>query len=219
MKLYLTPLLFTFASAEVPSLTPENWAEMTRGKSAFIKFFTPECHNCKEISADWEKLAEKWDGSDVGIVAEVDCTVNANGPICGNVQGYPTIRYGDPSSLEDYKGGIKYDEFANFADENLKPICSLASLENCTEDEKAELAKFDKLSRGELLTRVNNINEAVKDIKAAFEDVVDDLEDEYEDLIEEVETKTINLKEEKLYKLMKVVLALKNVPAVGSDEL
>ena len=43
------------------------------------------------------------------------------------------------------------NEFDNFSNENLKPTCSPASLENCTEDEKAELAKFDKLSRGELL--------------------------------------------------------------------
>ena len=34
---------------------------------------------------------------------------HTNGPICGNAQGHPTIRHEDPSSLEDCKGGIKYD--------------------------------------------------------------------------------------------------------------
>ena len=46
---------------------------------------------------------------------------------------------------------LPHDEFDKFSNENLKPTFSPASLENCAEDEKAELAKFDKLRRGELL--------------------------------------------------------------------
>merc|ERR1712183_637494 len=110
-----------------------------------------------------------------------------NGPICGGIQGYPTIKYGDPNSLEDYQGAREYDELAKFAKENLKPICSPTALENCTDEEKTELAKFDKLSADELTTAIT-----------------------------EVEAKTENIKKEKGLKFMKTVLASKSKPA-GSD--
>jgi len=218
MKLYLTPLLFTLASAAVPSLTPENWDELTAGKAVFIKFFAPWCGHCKAMAADWEKLADEWAGSDAGIIAEVDCTIDTNGPICGGVQGYPTIKYGDPNSLEDYQGAREYDELAKFAKENLKPICSPTALENCTDEEKTELAKFDKLSADELTTAIAEVDEAIKGFEAEFEAEVDKLQAKYDQLSTEVEAKTENIKKEKGLKFMKTVLASKSKPA-GSDEL
>jgi hypothetical protein len=42
MKLSLTLLaLATTANASVPSLTPDNYDELTDGKTVFLKFFAP----------------------------------------------------------------------------------------------------------------------------------------------------------------------------------
>jgi protein disulfide-isomerase-like protein len=219
MKLYLAPLLFTFASAAVPALTPENWDELTAGKTAFIKFFAPWCGHCKSMAADWEKLADEWADSEVGIIAEVDCTIETNTPICGGVQGYPTVKYGDPNALEDYAGAREYEELAKFAQENLKPMCSPVSLDNCTEEEKTEIAKFDKLSVEELTAAVAEVDEAIQGFDAEFEAEVDKLQTKYDQLSSDVETKTENLKNEKGLKFLKTVLASKSNVVEGSDEL
>merc|ERR1711862_955286 len=134
--------------------------------------------------------------------------IETNTPICGGVQGYPTVTYGDPSALEDYAGAREYEELAKFAKENLKPMCSPVSLENCTEEEKTEIAKFDKLSVEELTAAI-----------AEFEAEVDKLQTKYDQLSSDVETKTENLKKEKGLKFLKTVLASKSKVAEGSDEL
>merc|ERR1712115_768640 len=166
------------------------------------------------MAADWEKLADEWADSEVGIVAEVDCTIETNAPICGGVQGYPTVKYGDPSALEDYQGAREYEELAKFAKENLKPMCSPVSLENCTEEEKTEIAKFE-----ELTAAIAEVDEAIQGFEAEFEAEVDKLQTKYDQLSSDVETKTENLKKEKGLKFLKTVLASKSKVAEGSDEL
>ena len=46
-------------------------------------------------------------------------------PLCDSngVRGFPTIKYGSPSALEDYEGGRDFDSLKKFADENLGPSC------------------------------------------------------------------------------------------------
>merc|ERR1711981_1546744 len=75
----------------------------------------------------------------------VDCTADGQS-LCESVgvRGYPTIKWGDPSNLEDYEGGRDYDDLKKFADENLKPVCSPANLDLCSDDQKAEVKKLQK---------------------------------------------------------------------------
>jgi hypothetical protein len=60
-------------------------------------------------------------GSSSQLVAEVDCTADGES-LCKmfDVQGYPTLKWGDPSDLQDYQGGRSYEDLRQFADENLK---------------------------------------------------------------------------------------------------
>ena len=62
-------------------------------------------------------------GSATQLVADVDCTADGKS-LCETVgvRGYPSIKWGDPSDLQDYQGGRDFDALKNFADENLKPI-------------------------------------------------------------------------------------------------
>ncbi len=65
-------------------LTSENFAEMTAGKSVFLKFYAPWCGHCKAMTADWAKLEKDFEGHDVALVASVDCTDEANDQICAD---------------------------------------------------------------------------------------------------------------------------------------
>merc|ERR1712139_410808 len=99
----------------------------------------------------WDKLIKKYAGSKTALVADVDCTADGK-PLCEEhgVQGFPTIKWGDPSALEDYDGGRDYDDLEKFAEENLKPMCSPKNLDLCDADKKAEIEKFMKMSSADL---------------------------------------------------------------------
>merc|ERR1711884_1011461 len=58
---------------------------------------------------------KKYSGHKSALVADVDCTA-AGKPLCDSngVKGFPTIKYGDPSALEDYKGGRDFDALKEF---------------------------------------------------------------------------------------------------------
>ena len=91
----------------------------------------------------WDKLMKAFEGSQDALVADVDCTA-AGKSLCADngVRGYPTIKWGSVGSLEDYQGGRDFDALKKFADENLKPMCGLAHMELCEEEEKAEINKL-----------------------------------------------------------------------------
>ena len=46
------------------------------------------------------------------------------------VEGFPTIKFGDPANLEDYEGEREFDDLAKFAKDNLGPRCQGESHES-----------------------------------------------------------------------------------------
>merc|ERR1712159_807484 len=122
MKLAILALALV-AAANAIGLNPDNFDEVTSGKSVFIKFLAPWGGHCKSMKPAWDKLMEDFKDSKTALVADVDCTVHQD--LCGKhgVQGYPTIKYGDPNNLEDYQGGRSYDDLSTFAKAGLSPSC------------------------------------------------------------------------------------------------
>merc|ERR1719453_244267 len=76
--------------------------------------------------------------SATAVVAEVDCTSEDSTRICSDnsIEGYPTLKYGDPSDLQPYEGKRTRKALAAFAKKNLNPTCTPTSLEHCSEDQK-----------------------------------------------------------------------------------
>merc|ERR1719271_907437 len=76
------------------------------------------------------------------LIADVDCTAGGKG-LCDQVgvRGYPTIKYGDPNDLQDYKGGRSFDDLKKHA-ETLGPSCGPAHLDLCDEDKKKAIAEY-----------------------------------------------------------------------------
>merc|ERR1712193_546212 len=66
-------------------------------------------------------MGAEFKDSKTALVADVDCTAGGQS-LCNEVgvRGYPTIKYGDPNNLEDYKGGRDFDALKKFAEENLE---------------------------------------------------------------------------------------------------
>ena len=157
----------------------------------------------------WDKLIKEYDGHASALVADVDCT-EAGKDLCEThgVEGFPTIKWGDPSSLEDYEGGRDYEALAEFAKENLKPICSPANIDICSAEKKAEIEKLMKMPKDDL---DKEIEEKEKELKAAselFEAEVEKLQAKYEEL-EKEKTATIAKAKESGLSLLKAVAAHK----------
>jgi len=219
MKLSLSILALAAASASaaVPSLTPDNYDAMTDGKTVFVKFFAPWCGHCKKMAPDWEKLASEWEGNSVGLVAEVDCTADGK-PLCdaNGVKGFPTLKYGDPTALDDYQGGRTFKDLQTFAKENLKPMCSPSKLELCDEDKKKEIADLMAMSDDEINAKIAAEEKKLDDAEEEFKDEVQKLQEKYQSLMEEKDAKAAAVKAAGLG-LMKSVLAFK--AKGGNDEL
>merc|ERR1719453_1516515 len=119
-------------------------------------------------------------------VVDVDCTASGKS-LCEThgVRGYPTIKYGDPSDLQDYKGGRSLKDLQKFASENLKPVCSPANLDLCDDAKKAEIEKLQAMSAGDLDAKIKEKEEEQKAAEKTFSEEVDKLQKRYQELQKE----------------------------------
>jgi hypothetical protein len=166
------------------------------------------------MKPDWDKLMTSFKGHKTTLVADVDCTAQGE-PLCEKVgvQGYPTIKYGDPNGLEDYEGGRDFAELKSFAD-SLKPVCTPAQLDSCTPEDKELITKYEAMSVDDLKKEVEDKEQKIKDAESNFEKEVEKLQEKYEAL-EKEKTETISDIKKSGMGIMKSVIASKK----GKGEL
>merc|ERR1719221_1700477 len=99
----------------------------------------------------WDKLMKIYKGSKTALVADVDCD-GAGKDLCEEhgVEGFPTIKWGDPSALEDYDGERDLSALKDFAKENLKPLCGPANIDLCDAAKKKQIQAYQAMSEAEL---------------------------------------------------------------------
>lgn len=209
-------LLALASSASAVELTPANYDAETAGKSVFLKFFAPWCGHCKKLKPDWDKLMDEFAGSASQLVADVDCTTEGK-PLCdeAGVKGFPTLKWGDPSDLQDYQGGRSFDDLKNFATENLKPLCSVKNIDLCDADKKAEIEKYQAMDSAALEAAVAAEEKKLEAAEALFKAEVQKLQDTYTKLSEDKDKTIADVKASGLG-LMKSVL---KSASAGNDEL
>jgi len=169
------------------------------------------------MKPDWDKLMDAFADSKTALIADVDCTTEGKALCDANgVKGYPTIKYGDPSALEDYKGGRDFDALKKFAEENLKPMCSPSNVDLCDDDKKAEIKKFQDMSAEDLDSAIAEKTKMMDDAEEAFKTGVSGLQEQYQKMMSEKEETLENIKQSGLG-MMKAVKA--SMGKEGSDEL
>lgn len=171
------------------------------------------------MKPDWDKLAEDYKDSKTQLIADVDCTAEGE-PLCEahGVQGFPTLKYGDPSDLQDYEGGRDYEALKAFAEENLVPQCSPTNLDLCDEDKKAEIKKYMEMDTAALKAAIDEKEAALAKIDTDFEKFIQGLQKSYEDMMEKNQEEKDRIKKSGLG-LMKAVRAQLVNDQKGSDEL
>ena len=135
------------------------------------------------MKPDWDSLMEEYKGHESKLIADVDCTA-AGKPLCDSngVKGFPTIKYGDPSDLQDYKGGRDLKSLKAHAEEKLVPMCSPAKLELCDDEKKAQITKFQAMSAADLDKLIETESAKIKEAEKTFEEAVKGLQSTYEGL-------------------------------------
>lgn len=167
----------------------------------------------------WDKLMTDFKDSTSALIADVDCTAEGK-PLCdaNGVQGFPTIKYGDPSAMEKYEGGRDYDSMKKFADENLKPMCSPGNMELCDDEQKVELETLIAMDLGELETAIEEGEKKIEEAEENFKTQLQELQDNYQALMKTKEDTIAEVKESGLGR-MKSVLAHRNKASDDKDEL
>jgi len=154
------------------------------------------------------------------LIADVDCTA-AGKPLCEKVgvRGYPTLKWGDPNSLEDYSGGRSFADLKKFAKENLKPICSPSNLDLCDDDKKAEITKFMEMDDAELDKLIGEKEKLLEEAEETFKSEVDKLQKKYSELQEQKEKTETDVKESGLGLMRSVKAAKGKAEDAEKDEL
>lgn len=128
----------------------------------------------------WDKLMAKYDGNKDILIGDVDCTA-AGKSLCEEigVRGYPTIKHGDPSDLQDYEGGRDEKELKKFA-KSLGPTCSPAHIELCDAEKKASIEEFTQMKAEDREARIKEGTDKLEDIEKTFKKDVEELQATYD---------------------------------------
>jgi len=131
------------------------------------------------MKPDWDKLMVKFEDNPTVLVADVDCTGEGK-PLCDSsgVEGFPTIKHGNPDNLQDYDGGRDFDALLEFA-KKLKPSCSPAKRELCDKEDLAEIEKFEALGLEALEKQVTTAENKIKAAEDKYKRQVDALQKKY----------------------------------------
>jgi len=131
------------------------------------------------MKPDWDKLMAEFKGSADRLIADVDCTAGGKS-LCDSVgvRGYPTIKYGDPNDLQDYKGGRSFADLKKFAD-GLGPQCGPANLDLCDDAKKKQIAEFQAMSASEREKSIKDKEQAVEKLESDFKKFVEGLQKSY----------------------------------------
>jgi protein disulfide-isomerase-like protein len=168
-------------------LTPSNWDEKTFGKTVFLKFFTPWCGHCKAMKPAWDKMMTKYENSEDVLIADVDCIGNGK-MLCSKVgvQGFPTIKYGNPEHLDDYTGSRDLKALESFVLE-LKPHCNVATLKHCDKDQRAFIEAHMHKEQKHFENVLGTENEERTRVENIFKEEVRQLQESYQTLSQEKE--------------------------------
>jgi hypothetical protein len=133
------------------------------------------------MAPDWNKLMAEFADSASVLVGDADCTAGGKS-LCDTVgvRGYPTIKYGDPSDLQDYKGGRDFAALKKHA-ESLGPTCGPANLDLCDDAKKKQIADFTALGAAKRETTIKEKEEEASKLESDFKAFVDGLQKKYQE--------------------------------------
>jgi len=133
------------------------------------------------MKPDWDKLMKEYEGSTGVLIADVDCTAGGK-DLCSSVgvRGYPTIKYGSPDDLQDYKGGRDFKALKAHA-ETLGPTCGPANLDLCDDEKKKKIEEFVALGAEKREAMIKEKEAESEKLETDFKAFVEGLNKQYKE--------------------------------------
>merc|ERR1719356_1838065 len=121
------------------------------------------------------------EGSDSLLIADVDCTAGGKA-LCNSVgvRGYPSIKYGSPDDLKDYKGGRAFKDLKAHADK-IGLSCGPANLDLCDDEKKKKIAEFSALGAEKRAAMIEEKDAENEKLERDFDTFVEGLQMGYEE--------------------------------------
>lgn len=143
------------AAASAPiQVNDDNVEEILTGpKATFMMFYGSQCLDCEDMTPEWNRLANEWEGHAFGQIAQVDCETEGTEQICDyfQIQQIPTLVFGGSMEWDFYHGSHDFESLSEFAKKAIsKPICSVRFLEHCDKTELAVIQSFSHKSTEQL---------------------------------------------------------------------
>lgn len=195
----------------VVTLNERFFEGLTRNRIVFIKFFAPWCDHCKAMEEDWKTLSEVMADNKRVMIAEVDCTSEKSEKLCEeqDIQGFPTLKYGDPDFMQVYEGERDLESLTEFAKTGLKLSCSPVYREFCSEDDLFRMDWFMGMQFDSLKELADKVDVKIAELDDAFDDSMDDLDTEFDMVSAKADEEKNQIMMESDYAIMKQVLAKK----------
>jgi len=133
------------------------------------------------MKPDWDRLMAEFKDSHSTLIADVDC-IGEGKSKCEEVgvQGYPTIKYGNPDDLQEYEGGRSFNDLKTFAD-GLGPQCGPANVDLCDDEKKKKITEYQALSAAEREAIIKEKEEGMITLEADFKTFVEGLQKQYQE--------------------------------------
>jgi len=158
------------------------------------------------MKPDWDKLIADYEDHAEILVADVDCTADGKAMCLElGVRGYPTIKYGDPHNLQDYRGARDFDTLKKFA-EGLGPMCSPVKLDVCDDAKRKEIEEYKALGSSGREALIKQKEDEMTKLEEDFKMFVDNLTKTYDKATETKEKQVETIMVDKLG-LLKAVQA------------
>lgn len=153
------------------------------------------------------------------MIAEVDCD-GAGSELCDahGIEGYPTIKYGDPTNMEEYEQQRGFYDMKRFAEANLKPVCSPANLDLCDAEKRAEIEKLQKMDVADLKKLIKELDDELEAAGDAMQEAQNAIEEEYQKLEEDKNAKVEAIQGSGLMTMKAVYAAKQEEAADGTKE-
>jgi len=133
------------------------------------------------MKPDWDKLSAEYKDHASILIGDADCTAGGKA-LCDTigVRGYPSIKSGDPSDLQDYKGGRDLSSLQKHA-ETLGPTCSPANIDLCDAAKKKQIEEFTALGDAKRETQIKEKEAEMAKLESDFKAFVDGLQKSYKE--------------------------------------
>lgn len=125
---------------------------------------------------------------------------------------YPTLKYGDPKNLTEYRGSRGLEDLQAFAVAHLTPQCSLDYLDLCNNETKQQLLlvqSYENLSINELDEAIQKEEAKLQQAEMDFQDALTILQEKYQAILKEKYTTISDVKSSSGLSHMKYILLSK----------